>query len=317
VLLSIVIPLYNKAQYVQYTIQSILDQSYQDFEVIVVDDGSTDNGPDLVSALSDPRIRCITQKNGGVSRARNHGVSLAQGDLVCFLDADDWYHPAYLETIAGMAREYPDHRVFATSFQRVPNLTSLTLNARLENINQREIVDNMFSRIIGKDHLFHVCSTAVRRTYLQSLQPCFPEGEQMGEDLDLQFRLAAANAIVACPATLVGYRTDVSMSLCATNRVQTLLPVFHRLEEHAKVPGLPIGLRYAMRALAADARITIARRTLVSGQWKKALRELFAARHGMTRHRWWITLVMCLSPVPDLTLRWQRWRDSSDQTTQI
>jgi glycosyltransferase involved in cell wall biosynthesis len=316
-LFSIIIPLYNKAQYIQYTIQSVLNQTYQNFEIIVIDDGSQDDGPALVRAIDDPRIRCITQKNGGVSRARNHGVSIAQGDVICFLDADDWYLPEYLQTVASMAGQYPKHQVFATGFQRVHGLSPEKLNSGLPDLGKREIVENMFARIVGRDHILHICSVAVRRTYLQSLQPCFPEGEQMGEDLDLLFRLASKNPIVYCPAPLFGYRQEVVSSLCATNRVITVLPVFRRLEERAQDSSLPLTVRFSMLACAADARITISRRRLVLGEWRQALQGLIGARYGMVRHRWWITLIMCFFPMPNLTLRWQRWRDSPDRRTQL
>ena len=111
---SIVVPLYNKAPYIETALRSVLDQSIADFEVIVVDDGSTDGGAEIVRALDDPRITVIRQTNGGVSRARNVGISMAQGEWVAFFDADDWMHPEYFATLIEAQRLHPDADVAAT-----------------------------------------------------------------------------------------------------------------------------------------------------------------------------------------------------------
>jgi hypothetical protein len=93
---SVIIPLFNKAPYVARALASVAAQTYTDFEVIVVDDGSTDEGPRIVEACNDAHIRLITQENSGPGAARNRGLELAQGELVAFLDADDEWLPNYL-----------------------------------------------------------------------------------------------------------------------------------------------------------------------------------------------------------------------------
>ena len=94
-MISVVIPLYNKEEQIADTLQSIFAQTFQDFEIVIVDDGSTDNSVEEVEKFDDSRIRLIHQTNAGVSAARNRGIEEARGELIAFLDADDEWKPEY------------------------------------------------------------------------------------------------------------------------------------------------------------------------------------------------------------------------------
>lgn len=96
IMVSVIIPLYNKAPYIQRALYSVFAQTFHDFELIVVDDGSTDGGGDIVACCDDPRVRLIRQENAGPGAARNRGLDEAQGELVAFLDADDEWLPEFL-----------------------------------------------------------------------------------------------------------------------------------------------------------------------------------------------------------------------------
>jgi glycosyltransferase involved in cell wall biosynthesis len=109
---TIIIPLYNKRSYIGRALDSVLHQSFQDFEIIVVDDGSTDNGAEVVKSYDDPRIRLIRQENKGVSVARNTGADRATADFIAFLDADDEWMPRQLETVSGLRKKFPDAGLF-------------------------------------------------------------------------------------------------------------------------------------------------------------------------------------------------------------
>lgn len=94
---SVIIPLYNKGLYIRRALESVFAQTFEDYEIIVVDDGSTDNGPEQVSSYSDPRLRLIHQANAGPGAARNRGINEAQGKYVTFLDADDEWLPEFIQ----------------------------------------------------------------------------------------------------------------------------------------------------------------------------------------------------------------------------
>ena len=96
-LFSVVIPSYNRATYIQKTIQSVLDQTYSNFEIIIVDDGSTDNTEEIVNAIKDKRLTYYKIKNSERGFARNFGIEKSQGDYITFLDSDDIYYPGYLK----------------------------------------------------------------------------------------------------------------------------------------------------------------------------------------------------------------------------
>ncbi|HKQ99575.1 MAG TPA: glycosyltransferase family 2 protein [Pyrinomonadaceae bacterium] len=118
---SIVIPLYNKAPYVRRALDSIAAQTFSDFEVIVVDDGSTDEGPQIVKEYGDARVRLITQANAGPGPARNAGIALAQGELTAFLDADDEWMPEYLsESVSALEALGPDVASISSGYIEYP-----------------------------------------------------------------------------------------------------------------------------------------------------------------------------------------------------
>jgi glycosyltransferase involved in cell wall biosynthesis len=113
--ISVIVPLYNKGPYIERALNSILGQGFQDFEVIVVDDGSSDDGPVRVQAFTDPRIRLVRQPNGGPGAARNRGIAEAKGDLLAFLDADDAWMPDYLQSSVELLDQASPEVVSVTS----------------------------------------------------------------------------------------------------------------------------------------------------------------------------------------------------------
>ncbi|RYX82911.1 glycosyltransferase family 2 protein, partial [bacterium] len=120
---SIIIPVYNAALFLAETITSTLKQSYRNFEIILIDDGSSDNSYNIAKQFNDPKITVVKQANKGASAARNHGISLATGDYIQFLDADDFLHPQKIEQQIDTLKNYSDLHLIGGTWQRfVKNL---------------------------------------------------------------------------------------------------------------------------------------------------------------------------------------------------
>jgi len=311
---SLVVPLYNKAGFIEGTVRSALAQTLPFFEMIVVDDGSTDGGAARIEAIGDPRIRVIRQQNAGVSAARNRAIAMAQGDWVAFLDADDWYHPQFLAYLARAHRLCPEADFLATGFVTVSDTREQDLDAWLlpEAFCEVELVEDLRQRWM-KAQLFFTSSVAVRTARLASMQPCFAEGESVGEDLDMWFRLNDETPVALVHAPLAAYRVGVAGSLTSEMLVDKLPPFLQRMRERAINGSMPDRHRRSALWFVAQQEITIARELLGAGRRRDALQFLMDARHVALGFRWQATMLMALFAPAQLAQRWQRWRVRSSE----
>jgi len=307
-LFSVVIPLYNKAAYIEQTINSVLAQSETDFEIIVVDDGSRDEGPAAVAAMRDPRIRLVRQANAGVAVARNHGISIARGQWIAFLDADDVWRPQYLAVQRASIASCPEVRAVATGFYAASDLAEWTAAAHVESATTRyEIIRDLPGRWMQSSPFF-TSSIAVRADVLKAMPHCFAPGESVGEDLDLWFRIAEKYPIALVAEPLVAYRLDTAGSLSASHARNTMAPYLVRMRDRAR-SGLmsPDSARSALRYFA-QSEITLSRQALIEGDRPGARAWLASAcPQGLRIRRWWVTLVFVITPAA-LVRRWESWR---------
>lgn len=208
-MISVIIPLYNKAASIGLTLRAVLEQTFQDFEVVVVDDGSTDGGADVVRAVDDARIRLFSQPNAGVSAARNRGVSESRGEFVAFLDADDLWRPTYLETQFALTRKYPDCDVFATNyeFRDAEGCTSPTILRRLPFAGEDGILTNYFEVASCSHPPLWTSAVIVRREAVEAIGG-FPVGIRSGEDLLTWARLAVRHSIAFSKLSLAVFVYD-------------------------------------------------------------------------------------------------------------
>ena len=188
---SIVIPLYNKENLIEYSIKSILSQTFQDFEIIVVNDGSTDNSVSVAESVMDPRIRLINQANAGVSAARNRGIKEAKYDLIAFMDADDEWKPDYLDTQYRLTKKYPECSVFACNyeFHNSKGKITQTIIRKLTFTTETGILTNYFEVASASHPPLWTSAVIIRKQAIESIGG-FPVGIKSGEDLLTWARLA-------------------------------------------------------------------------------------------------------------------------------
>lgn len=194
--LSVVIPLYNKEHEILRTLESVLSQRLLPVEIVVVDDGSTDGGPEVVESLHSPLIRLVSQPNSGVSVARNRGVQEAQGTHICLLDADDFWEPEYLEQVMRLITLYPNCGLYGIGFN-VSRDGGLYPN----ETQQAEGIVSDFFRTSMTRHLIHTSSVTIPRALFLRAGG-FPAGMKLGEDQYLWALLARDYAVCYSPRKL-------------------------------------------------------------------------------------------------------------------
>ncbi|MDB5744876.1 MAG: glycosyltransferase family 2 protein [Polaromonas sp.] len=306
---SIVISLYNKLTYITSTIESVLAQSFTDFEVIVVDDGSTDGGAELVAAIPDPRLRLVRQANAGVSAARNHGITHVRGEWVVFLDADDAHHPRFLESILAAQKVHPQADLVATGYMEVINSEDQwppQWPAFPEPLSIELITDLPTRWMISPT----LCtgSVAIRTDRLKTMQPCFAIGESYGEDMDLWFRLAEQTPVALVQAPMLAYRIAVPGSLTTHHTTFLLPPFLHRMRARALSGSLTEAQSRSALWFVAQQEVTLARSAIASGNRLEGLRCLARGRYAASGTRWWLTAIMSMLLPAPWVKNWELWR---------
>lgn len=174
--ISVIIPFYNQVDWLIEAIQSVLKQTFDNFEVIVVDDGSTEN-LDKVFDCKDPRILYVQQNNQGRSVARNRGLKIARGKYIAFLDADDLFFPSKLMVQYQYMEQHPEFVLTHTSYQRMNKQGELISNQSSGRYRYQHYTDLMVACP------FATPTVMVRREFIEKHKICFPVGIHVGEDI--------------------------------------------------------------------------------------------------------------------------------------
>ena len=224
---SVIMPLYNKASYVRKAVGSVVEQTFEDWELVVVDDCSTDDSAEIVSQYTDSRIRVIRlTENGGVSAARNRGVSESTAPLICFLDADDWWEPTFLEEMAGLIERHPDAGIYGTGYYIVKNGRKRVAPIGVaEGFLEGEI---NYCQVYAKTLCMPLTSISVcmPRTVFNEIGG-FPLGIKLGEDFLLWVHTALKHKVVLLNKPLSNYNQDVDITYRGTHHLHA--PEHHML----------------------------------------------------------------------------------------
>ena len=206
--ITVVIPLYNGARYIRRSVKSVLEQSHPDFELVVVDDGSTDGGGEVVLGFTDPRLRLVRQENRGVSAARNRGIAEGRGSYVAFLDADDAWDAGFLDAVVHLSYRYPQAGIYATGYRMVfPKGAGVEVTAAevLHQVSTVLITDYFYRTV--SDNIINASGVMIPRRIFEEVG-VFKVGELQGEDAEMWARIALRYPI--------GYTTSVLFSIYQT-----------------------------------------------------------------------------------------------------
>lgn len=251
---SVVIPLYNKGREIAETIRSVLNQNYPHFELVIVDDGSTDHSVKVVNRFVDERIRLVRQPNGGVSTARNRGIEESENDYIVFLDGDDLWSPNFLQEIRKLIKRFPEVGLYATNYR------FLTIGEDGRSVVKRKCANIRFSKMVKRrlesegyvEHgeYFKVASkgdlplnasgVCVPRRVLDHVG-CFPVGETVGEDQDLWTRIALCYTLGFAEKCCVSCRIETGNDTSAEFIPREECPFSRRLKsrvDSGRVRGL-------------------------------------------------------------------------------
>jgi glycosyltransferase involved in cell wall biosynthesis len=288
---SVVIPLFNKEFSIRRTIASVLAQTHQSFELLIINDGSTDNSLHEADTFTDLRVRIITQPNAGECAARNRGIYEAKYDLVAFLDADDEWDLGFLEKIIELRDKYLECQVFATSFRYMTDDPAKMRKKPNPYAPGWEGVITDYFRVLKTYTPFFPSSIAVKKETLIKLGG-FKEGVKLRGDMEMWFRLALTSRIAYANIPLALYHLDAENRVSEVFKDEELilgehLVTLHNYIKNRHVPGelLPGAIDYL-----SFSQLNFAGSNLNAGNTKYALRILLHWQYSRTYLRRWMRL---------------------------
>lgn len=208
---SVVITVFNKDKYLKKNLDSVLNQSFKDFEVIVINDGSTDESESIIKTYTDPRIKYFKTENQGISAARNMGIAKASTDFIAFVDADDYWYPFCLDEQYRLIEKYPEQKVFSVAVETITNGIHYPKKYSFNTKNEEDYVVNYFeasllsSVLNGSASIYH-------KSVFEKLG-LYDPNYISGEDTELYVRVGLNYSIVFSPRVCVScYDTKKSLS---------------------------------------------------------------------------------------------------------
>ena len=235
--ISVIIPVFNAEKTIQETIESVLNQTFSNFELIVINDGSTDSTLDIIASIQDPRIKIFSYPNSGPNHSRNRGISHASGEYVSFLDADDLWTPNKLNDQLKALQDNPQ-AAFAYSWT-----DSIDESGQFFRVGGHRIVNgDVFTQLVLNDFIESGSNPLIRRQALIEVGG-FDESLPAAQDWDMWLRLAAHYHFVVVPSVQILYRVQANSWSCNVTRMEAAsLRVIEKAYAHA-----PDSIQYLKR----------------------------------------------------------------------
>jgi len=301
---SVIVPVYNKVSYLKRSIDSILRQKYQEFELIIVDDGSTDGSGELLKQFDDPRITIISQGNAGPGAARNCGIKNSNGELVAFLDADDEWLPDYLsESIALLDTASKDTVAVASGYFEYPQGKSTESMWYRRGIREKEVtLDPRISPMLVVHLLAFMSSwsVVVRRNTLLRFGGFFSDNHcRYAEDSFLWLKILLNETVRFNLNPLVNFHREASQLSKATNGPHPIEPFLLYPEKIRNE--CPAHLQDLLEKVLTIRAFKTACMLGYWGYWRKARRLVKAFAHTKSIGTpYWLPALVCSTPLGPL-----------------
>ena len=303
---SVIIPAYNAAQYIKHSINSILNQTFSDFEILIVDDGSTDNTKEIIQTIEDKRVQYIHQRNGGVSSARNTGIRNANGEYICFLDSDDLWKPDHLEVISNLINKYPKASVFLTGYEILLH-NGDSISKVCPSVESDLQIDNMFEHMFKYGYFINTNSISCKKSAFDTVG-LFEIGVKNGEDDDMWYRLFAYYSVAVSSMVTTTYIRENSRASANRmfvdnwpflDRVNTIMASSEVSEEKKKY----------LKRMLEQRKLSFVRHCILNGDKKSAWRHFKELDKPLLKKRKYIETLIALMIPSSLSIYFVSKRD--------
>ena len=291
---SVVVPVYNKERYLRRVVDSVLAQTFTDFELVVVDDGSTDGSLEVARSYADPRVRVVAQANGGEGAARNRGIAESRAPLLALIDGDDEWHPSFLERMSALARDVPDAGLYCAPYAFVEP-GGVRVAPKWVDVPGRGPMRSYFFSVAMGDQVATATSVCVPRAVFDAVGGF--ASDRLGADQDMWARIALAYPVAALGGEpLAYYYRDAQGRVMHTRVPDREQPYSVRLQQRLDAGTVPTTMRADVELYIEKGLITLVSLNVRAGLYDVARRiadDPRIRRFWVRRELW---KVLCANP---------------------
>ena len=294
IVFSIIIPAYNSAKFIKRSVGSVIKQTYEKYEAIIINDGSTDDTKSVIKQITDSRVRLINQENRGVSVARNRGLQEAQGQYICFLDSDDEYFDNHLEVLKNMIDQYPEKSFFSTRHcvSKIGNASEVEMP---RVTNEIAFYSNFVDEILKEPEKICTGSVCIHRSMFDKYG-IFQAGVKLGEDTDMWKRVYVHSGVVFGDYVTVKVNRDGSEATKVYSRRFEVDPM-NRMELFLNDATIANDVKDSLVVENEYIKLQVVRSNILVGRKKKAWNKLkYVNKRLVPAKRILVTMVCFLVP---------------------